>query len=104
MNILLVPKMGYWGAAIARLCSEAAMVAVSLYLNHKYCPTPYAWRTILIYTLIGGVLYFVGISADSLHVWLRRIVGAVLLCAYCLYVVRREKIDVVSLVKSLVRR
>jgi O-antigen/teichoic acid export membrane protein len=104
MNILLVPKMGYWGAAIARLCSEAAMVAVSLYLNHKYCPTPYAWRTILIYTLIGGVLYFVGISADSLHVWLRRIVGVVLLCGYCLYVVRREKIDVVSLVKSLVRR
>ena len=104
MNILLVPKMGYWGAAIARLCSEAAMVAVSLYLNHKYCPTPYAWRTILIYTLIGAALYFVGISADSLHVWLRRIVGVVLLCGYCLYVVRREKIDVVSLVKSLVRR
>ena len=45
-NILLVPRMGYFGAAIARLICELAMVVVSYVLGQKYCRIPYDLRRI----------------------------------------------------------
>jgi O-antigen/teichoic acid export membrane protein len=105
-NILLVPKYGYYGAAWARLASEAAMVAVSYWLNRKYYPTPYPMARIIEYVAVAMVVYGVSVAGEQ---WIGQPIAvyalnALLVGSYALYVVRREKIDVAAMVRSILRR
>ncbi len=103
-NILLVPRLGYFGAAVARLICEAAMVAVSWRLNRKYCPTPYDLRRIGGYVLAGGALYGLSFATALLpDVW-QYVCNISLLAVFAACAVRRERIDIPALVKSVVRR
>ena len=78
-NCLLLPHYGYAAAAWVRLFSEGAMVAVSIYLNRRFYPTPYAWGRMVEFAVVALVLY----------------VG---------YLVRREKIDVKAMALSIIKR
>ena len=93
-NVAMIPRWGYYGAAWARLCSEAAMVAVSLYLNRRYFPTPYQWGRIAEYILVGLGLFALSQLAayvtDSAAVQYG--CNAALVCCYGAYAVWREKI------------
>ena len=105
-NILLVPKYGYYGAAWARLASEAAMVAVSYWLNRKYYPTPYPMVRIVEYVAVAMVVYGASVAGEQ---WIGQpmavyALNALLVGSYALYVVRRERIDVAAMVRSILRR
>ena len=105
-NILLVPKYGYYGAAWARLASEAAMVAVSYWLNRRYYPTPYPMARIIEYVAVAMVIYGVSVAGEQ---WIGQpmavyALNALLVGSYALYVVRRERIDVAAMVRSILRR
>ena len=105
-NILLVPKYGYYGAAWARLASEAAMVAVSYWLNRKYYPTPYPMARIIEYVAVAMAVYGVSVAGEQ---WIGQPIAvyalnALLVGSYALYVVRRERIDVAAMVRSILRR
>ena len=101
----LIPHWGYYGAAWMRLLSEAMMVGVSLWLNHRYYPTPYDWRRIGEYVVVALALFF-GTE------WLRGelctgavyALNAVVLAGYLAYLVRREKIDMKAMVRAIVKR
>ena len=105
-NILLVPKYGYYGAAWARLASEAAMVAVSYWLNRRYYPTPYPMARIIEYVAVAMAVYGVSVAGEQ---WIGQPIAvyalnALLVGSYALYVVRRERIDVAAMVRSILRR
>ena len=105
-NILLVPKYGYYGAAWARLASEAAMVAVSYWLNRRYYPTPYPMARIIEYVAVAMVVYGASVAGEQ---WIGQPIAlyalnALLVGSYALYVVRRERIDVAAMVRSILRR
>ena len=105
-NILLVPKYGYYGAAWARLASEAAMVAVSYWLNRRYYPTPYPMARIIEYVAVAMVVYGVSVAGEQ---WIGQpmavyALNALLVGSYALYVVHRERIDVAAMVRSILRR
>lgn len=93
-NVAMIPRWGYYGAAWARLCSEAAMVAVSLYLNRRFFPTPYQWGRIAEYICLGlglfGLSQVVSELTDIAAV--QYVCNAALVCAYAAYAVWREKI------------
>ena len=103
----LIPHMGYYGAAWMRLASEAAMVAVSLWLNHRYYPTPYDWRRITEYVVVGLAAFF---AAEELRaMWSGEplcyyAANVLIFVAYGAYLVRRERIDLGALVRSIVKR
>lgn len=107
MSLVLVPRMGYYGAAWARFIAEAAMVAVSWWLNRRYFPTPYDLRRIAEYVALGVALFaaseafirFMNPSASLLGV-----VNVVLFAAFVAFAVWREKIDVKALVKSIFKK
>ena len=105
-NVALVPKYGYYGAAWARLASEAAMVAVSYWLNRKYYPTPYPMARIVEYVAVALVVYGASVAGERAiaQVAVQYVLNVVLVVAYALYVVRREKIDVAAMVRSILRR
>ena len=103
----LVPQLGYKGAAWARFGAEAAMVVVSLWLNRRYFPTPYDFRRIAEYVVIGVAFYFASewlLRYGEPTTVVRYGVNVVLVAAYLLFAVWREKIDVGGLVRSVLKK
>ncbi len=102
----MIPRWGYYGAAWARLASETTMVAVSLWLNRRYCPTPYAWGRIAEYTAAALALFFASERLGGLLPCRGLVYGMNLLifCAYVCYLVRRERIDVRAMARALRKR
>ncbi|MBR1994215.1 MAG: polysaccharide biosynthesis protein [Alistipes sp.] len=102
----LIPVMGYYGAAWVRLASEATMVAVSLYLNQRFYPTPYDWPRMVEYVAVAVAAFF---GAEYLVELVEQpVVGyaihLVIFVAYCAYLVRREHIDLRAMVRRVLKR
>ncbi len=91
-NILLVPTLGYFGAAIARLICETAMVVVSYAINQRFAPIPYPLARIGEYLIIGAAIYFIGMFAAEYGLAVRYIVAVILLFGFGAYVLKREKL------------
>ncbi len=91
-NILLVPRLGYFGAALARLICETAMVALSYRLNRRHCPTPYPLRRIAEYTLLGAALYAIGFATAQLPSVAKYTCNTVLLIIFAVYAIKRERV------------
>ena len=105
MNLWLVPRLGYYGAAIARLICEATMVAVSYWLCRRYFPIPYDLRRIGEYALVVAILYGVGtIGGEWLPAFAKYSLNSLLVIGFAGYAVRRERIDLRGLVHSVLHR
>ena len=59
MNIVLVPKIGYFGGAWATLACYATMLIIGYITEQKYYPIPYDYKRILFYLAIAVGFYFV---------------------------------------------
>ena len=59
MNIILVPKMGYFGAAWATLACYATMLIIGYITEQKYYPIPYDYKRILLYLIVAIGFYLV---------------------------------------------
>jgi O-antigen/teichoic acid export membrane protein len=105
MNLLLLPRWGYYGAAWARFIAEAAMVGVSYYLNRRYFPTPYDVRRIVEYVVLGIALF--GLS-EALLPYVGEVVrygvNILIFASFVAYAVWREKIDVKAMLRTALRR
>lgn len=104
----LIPQAGYFGAAWARLGSEATMVAVSWWLNRRYFPTPYAWGRIGEYVVTALAVFFLCEEATRMlgtdHTWTGYAVNAVAFVLYTAYLVRREHIDLRAMMRQILKR
>ena len=103
---ILIPRWGYYGAAWSRFLSEAAMVTASWLLNRKYFPTPYDMPRIAEYVVVGLALFTVGeyVAPRWIEgVWLNAI-NALLFGVFILFAVRRERINVGAMVRSVLKR
>jgi O-antigen/teichoic acid export membrane protein len=104
LGVLLVPSLGYTGAALARLACEIAMVITSYALNRRYYPVPYDLRRIGEYALAAALLAAAGTLAAAGAGWARYPLNALLCAAFCLYATRREGINVITFVQSITRK
>jgi O-antigen/teichoic acid export membrane protein len=59
MNVMLVPKFGYFGAAWATLACYTTMVILGYITEQKYYPIPYDYKRILFYLFFAVVLFVV---------------------------------------------
>lgn len=102
LSFLLVPKMGYRGAAWVRLIAEAAMVVWSYILCRRHYPIPYDLKRIGEYVLLSAAIYcasefaFVGVNA-TIHTALNVLLFMVAIA----YAIWREKIDVKRLMSAV---
>jgi O-antigen/teichoic acid export membrane protein len=90
LNIALIPRLGYVGAAWGRLACEVAMVGVSLWFNQKYAPAPYDFRRMALYILLGAALYGAGLLTESLAEWLKYVVNSFMLLLFIAFIGWRE--------------
>lgn len=57
LNILLIPKLHYLGAAIATFVCYMFMMVISYKLGQKYYPVPYALRKLIAYLTVVCLIY-----------------------------------------------
>ncbi|MCC8035528.1 MAG: oligosaccharide flippase family protein [Rikenellaceae bacterium] len=99
-NIMLVPALGIYGAALARLSCEAAMAVLSYVLNRRYCPTPYDLKRIGIYAGAGALIYGCGLLSAHLPQILKYTVNTALLATFAIMAVSLERIDIKSVFRK----
>ena len=103
LSFLLVPKMGYRGAAWVRLIAEAAMVVWSYTLCRRHYPIPYDLKRIGEYFAVAAVVYCVSEYALlGLNATIHTALNVILFLAAMAYAVWREKIDIKGLAKSVI--
>lgn len=103
LSFLLVPKMGYRGAAWVRLIAEAAMVVWSYTLCRRHYPIPYDLKRIGEYFAVAAVVYCVSEYALlGLNATMHTALNVILFLAAMAYAVWREKIDIKGLAKSVI--
>ncbi len=59
LNIVLIPKIGYYGSAWANFACYASMMLISFFWGRKIYKVNYNLKKILSYSLLGLVLFFV---------------------------------------------
>lgn len=90
INLLLIPSMGYRGAAVARAVSMLLMVAVSYFLCRKYFPVPFDLGRIGFYFLLGGAIYGLSYATALLPDGGRMALDFLLLLIYLLVALKVE--------------
>jgi len=73
-------------------------------MNRICYPTPYEFGRIVEYVAVALALFFATEWLGIESIAVRYTVSTAVLLLYMAYVVRREKIDVVALVKAILRR
>ena len=101
---LLIPRLGYYGAAWSRFAAEVVMVAVSIVLNRLFYPTPYQFGRIAEYVAVALAIFFVAERVVMPNELLQYTVSTLLIVTYLSYVVWREKIDLKAMCKHILRR
>lgn len=67
LNILLIPRLHYLGAAIATFCCYLFMMITSYILGQKYYPVPYALKKLLAYLTLVVLIY--GTHRGMVYLW-----------------------------------
>jgi len=95
LNVVLVPRIGYMGCAIAALASYSVMMFTSYFIGRRYYPISYPVARIMVYCAAAAVLYYIGVHClDAFGALSAGVVRAVLLAVYVAAVVRFEHIPI----------
>jgi O-antigen/teichoic acid export membrane protein len=99
LNMILIPRFHYLGAALATFSCYLFMMITSYLLGQKYYPVPYAKKKLLAYLVIVAILY--GVHRGLANIWSNHwfILGTatLLFCSFALFVARIEKKELVRL-------
>lgn len=90
LNILLVPVIGFIGAAIATLVCFVAMSIASYLLGQKHYPIKYDLKSIIIYFLLSLILFSINLLLKSDLLFLRLAINTILILAFILFVFYKE--------------
>lgn len=93
LNILLIPKFHYWGAAIATFSCYLFMMIVSYVLGQKYYPVPYAKKKMIAYLVLVSLIVLAHRFITFLYppLWFSIGTGTVFLAGFAYFVARIEK-------------
>ena len=103
LSFVLVPKMGYRGAAWVRLAAEAAMVVWSYTLCRRHYPIPYDLKRIGEYFALTVAIYLLSEYAlGSVGEVTHLMANIALFACAVVYAIWREKIDVKALLRAAI--
>lgn len=99
LNILLIPKYHYLGAAIATFCCYLFMMIISYVLGQKHYPVPYPRKKLIAYLVIIVSIY--GLHRALLMIsdnrWFNLGTATALLLLFTLFMTRVEKSELARL-------
>ena len=93
LNILLIPKYHYLGAAIATFCCYLFMMIISYTLGQKHYPVPYARKKLISYLVLVVLIYLVhrGLLLIYDNLWFSIGTATLLLALFTIFVSRIER-------------
>jgi len=91
LNFLLIPLMGYMGAAWATFICYLSMMIISYYTGQKYYPVNYNFKKLLFYIGLAVLFYLISLLFQSLSKPVMYTINSVLLIIFCLIVYKKEK-------------
>lgn len=92
LNIILVPQMGYYGAAIAILICSVLMTIASYILGQKYYRIPYELKRIGTYFAFGLLLYAGSTYINFDNQWLKMLAKTPLIILFLVVVLQKENL------------
>ncbi len=99
LNMLLIPKLHYTGAAIATFCCYLFMMLCSYWLGRKYYPIPYAVKKLIAYITMVIIIYLLHLGFVHFinkDLWFSVTVGLIFFAFFAWFV---SKIEVKELAK-----
>lgn len=98
LNILLVPRIGFYGCAWASFCCYGTMMVLSYFLGQKYFPVNYRVRRLALYFFTALAIYGVLEISKTANIWINMGVGTLWLVFYLALVMRIEHVSPGSLI------
>jgi len=92
LNITLVPKFGYYGAAYAVLICFVVMTVISYIAGQKHYPVPYDLKSILFYMLLATVVFIASNYLNMQNQWLKMASKTPLLVLFVSVVLQKEQL------------
>jgi len=90
LNLLLIPKFGYFGSAIAMLTCYVVMVSLSYLFSIKYFKIPYDFKRILFYFVLTSILYVINSYIPEIHFLIQYIISGFLILVFIFVVYQKE--------------
>ena len=97
LNIVLIPKIGYMGSAIAVFTCFFVMMVISYVLGQKFYPVPYDLKRIVIYFAVVLVLYFLTFYTEGLNSILKYALHTIFMGVFLFNIFSFEKSDLKKL-------
>lgn len=93
LNILLIPKLHYLGAAIATFCCYLLMMIASYILGQKHFPVPYARKKLIAYMVLVVIIYALhrGLTEAWDNRWFNIVTATLLLGLFAFFVAKVER-------------
>jgi O-antigen/teichoic acid export membrane protein len=88
--IVLVPLIGFMGAALASLAAYTVMMIISYFLGNKYMPINYHLLDMAKYFGIAVALVLISYFAVTPWAWLNYIIRTALLSAFIIYTIKTD--------------
>ena len=96
-NIILIPKIGFVGSAIATILAYGTMMFISYQMGQKKYPIPYEKKKIATYLVLSIILSFVSFYVDILRE--TYVFGIVAIVFFTYFVYRNEKLLFAKILK-----
>ncbi len=93
LNILLIPKLHYTGAAIATFCCYLFMMVSSYWLGQKYYPVPYPVKKLIAYLVLVVLIYLIHLGINKIYpdrLWFSLITATLLFGFFTWFVTKIE--------------
>jgi O-antigen/teichoic acid export membrane protein len=100
LNIVLIPKLHYTGAAIATFCCYLFMMLSSYKLGQKYYPVPYAVKKLTAYIVMVVLIYLLHLGINKLypdHLWFSLTTATMLLAGFAWFIGKIEAKELAKL-------
>jgi len=91
LNFILIPVMGYMGAAWATFICYASMMAISYVAGQKHYPIEYNLKGALKYSFITILIYTVSLFPLTVVSWQKYLINSTLLILFSVYVFYSER-------------
>lgn len=92
LNIWLVPRIGYMGAAYSVLICFGVMMIISYFWGQKHYPIPYQIKRILFYFAFAMILFAAGTQINFENQWIKMLAKTPLLLAFICVFIWKEKL------------
>ncbi len=91
VNILLIPKFGYWACAWGGVAGYGTAMVLSYIVGQQKNPIPYPMKDIVVYVVVTAVLFAVmKLLPDTLPMPLTLVVNTVLIILFIALIVKKD--------------